>query len=228
MSSLSQLQELNPHIEILPISDPSFAHYARIIDVRAEKALQWARENRVYPEGFVCSVSVPDFEANLDLMQSISNDVYGGMDIQMGWVFGQNDILNGLEYHHGPEVHLMLEDTVFLVAHIQDIEWAPKPMLDTKAVRAYFAPKGSAVVLPAWCLHFVPINASKKDGFCNIITLLRGTGSALTFEKPESQEGALLVGKNQWLMVHPEAKEMVDSGNVVGLSGENIRINQID
>jgi hypothetical protein len=69
---------------------------------------------------------------------------------------------------------------------------------------------------------------SKKAGFCNIFVLPRGTGEPLQHQKSDAPDHRIMIARNQWLMVHPEAKDLVESGNYVGLIGKNIEINQLD
>ncbi len=228
MSMLSELQAKNPHIKILPVTDPSFARYGRVLTgTKSEQAVNAARKMWVLKDSVDFSTSVPEFEADADLKTTIADRVYGEMPVQVGWVFGKNNILNALEYHQGSEVHIPLEDTVFLVAHYEEIEWRPEPYLDTNKVKAYFAPRGTVTELYTWCLHFVPINASEAAGFCDVFTLPRMSGSALSHPKPDSPDGRILIAKNQWLIAHPEAKDLVDGGNFPGLYGPNVVIHPV-
>ncbi len=228
MSVLSDLQAKNPHIAILPVTDPSFARYGRVLsDVKADLAVSEARKKWVLADGFAAATSVPEFEADADLQRTIADRIYGEMPVEVGWVYGRNDTLNALEFHQGSEVHIPLEDTVFLVAHYEEIEWRPEPHLDTNKVRAYFAPRGTVTELYTWGLHFVPINASAKAGFCDIFTLPRNTGNPLSKPKPNTPDGRVLIAKNQWLFCHPEAKGMVEDGHFPGLYGPNVKINQL-
>ncbi|MEN6524300.1 MAG: DUF4867 family protein [Anaerolineaceae bacterium] len=228
MSVLSDLQKINPQIHILPVTDPSFTRYGRVLtNGKADEAIKAARKLWVLKDGFAAATSVPEFEADKDLQTTIANRIYGEMPVEVGWVYGRNNTLNALEFHQGSEVHISLEDTIFLVAHYEEIEWRPDPYLDTNKVKAYFAPKGSVTELYTWGLHFVPINASAETGFCDIFTLPRGTGNPLTLLKPNTPDGRILIARNQWLFCHPEAKGMVADGNFPGLYGPNVVINQL-
>lgn len=225
MSTLSDLQQKNPHIQILPVTDVSFAKYGKVLSgINADKAISEARRMWKVADGVDYAVSVPEFEADQKLVDLLSKRMYGGLPVEIGWVFGRNNVLNGLEYHQGSEVIFALEDVVLLVALANEIVWDPDAHLDTKHVKAFYAPKGSNVEMPSWCMHFVPINVSKKAGFCNLFVLPRGTGTSLDFTPPPSPEGKLLCGNNVWLLAHPAA----GTNNYPGLVGENVFINQLD
>lgn len=225
MSTLSDLQKKNPHIQILPVTDASFAQYGKVLaGINADKSIAEARRMWKVADGVDYSVSVPEFEADQELVDLLSKRMYGGMPVEIGWVFGRNHLLNGLEYHQGSEVIFVLEDVVLLVALANEISWSPDAQLDTKHVKAFYAPKGSNVEMPSWCMHFVPVNVSKEAGFCNIFVLPRGTGTSIDFMPPPSPEGKLLAGKNVWILTHPDA----GMNDHPALKGENIAINQLD
>jgi len=226
MSTLSDLQAKNPQLNVLPVSDAAFARYGKVLSgTQADKAIAAARQMWKVADGVDYAVSVPEFEADVQLVQYLSQRMYGGMPIEIGWVFGRNNALNGLEYHQGSEVIFVLEDVVLLVALANEITWEPDAYLDTKKVKAFYAPKGSVVEMPSWCMHFVPVNVSKQTGFCNLFVLPRGTGTALDFTPPASPEGKILGAKNMWLLSHPDA---AGEGKHAGLRGENIFVNQLD
>ncbi len=229
MSVLSELQSKNPHIQINPVTDASFRRYGRVLTaVKADQAVSAARKMWVVKDGFEAATSVPEFEADQELQKTIANRIYGEMPVEVGWVYGRNNTLNALEYHQGSEVHIPLEDIIFLVAHYEEIEWRPNPYLDTNKVQAYFAPRGTITELYTWGLHFVPINASKKTGFCDIFTLPKSSGDPLIHPKPDTPDGRILIAKNQWLICHPEAEGMVADGHFPGLYGPNVSIHQLD
>jgi hypothetical protein len=229
MSIIADLQEKNPHLQILPVSDVSFKRYGKLLSgIPAEKATAAARRMWKVADNVDFAVSVPEFEADTSLMDTLSRRMYAGMPIEIGWVFGRNYALNALEYHQGSEVIVVLEDVVLLVAHANDITWEPDAYLETSKVRAFFVPRGTIVEMPSWCLHFAPVNVSRKAGFCNLFALPRGTGTPNDFKPIPSPEGKLIAGTNLWMIVHPDAVDMVRQGRHPGLRGKNIVIEPLD
>jgi len=229
MDALSELRKINSKIEILSVVDKDFLSFGRVLtEAKADLAINAARGMWKVTDGIGAAASVPEFEADKNLQTTIGTPVFAEMPIEVGWVYGRNDRLNGLEWHHGSEVHIPLEDCVFLLANWLEIQWSPKPSIDTKHILAFYAPKGTIVELKNWALHFVPINVSKKTGFCNLFVLLRGTAEPLQMPKSMASDHQVLIARNQWLIVHPKAADLVKAGNHVGIYGENITINQLD
>jgi len=226
MSTLSDLQAKNPQIKIYSVTDPEFKAFGRVLsNVKADAAVAHARKVWKVDDSIGAAVSVPEFEADKDLDKTISQRIFGQMPVEVGWVYGRNSMLNALEYHQGSEVHIPLEDTVFLLYKFEDIDWTSEGMIDTTKVKAFFCPKGIITELAGWALHYVPVHVHQHLGFCDIFVLPKGTGTALTSPKSDTVDGKLLVAKNQWIIAHPDLK---DSGNVIGMKGPNIKINPLD
>jgi Domain of unknown function (DUF4867) len=229
MDTLYQLQQQNPDIEILPVTHKAFTPFGRVLfEAKADQAIEAARKMWKLSDGVGAAASVPQFEADQDLQATIGLRVFAEMPVEVGWVFGRNSRLNGIEYHHGSEVHIPLEDCILLVADWREIVWTPEPSFDTRHMRAFYVPKGVITELKAWSLHFVPINVSRKAGFCNLFVLPQGTGEPLQYPKSDAPDYRIMIARNQWLMVHSEATDLVKSGNFIGLTGKNIEINQLD
>ncbi len=229
MDTLKMLQQLNPGIEILPVTDPAFLPFGRILhEAKADRAMAAARGTWHAADGVGAAASVPEFEADANLQSTIAVRVFAEMPVEVGWVFGRNSRLNGVEYHQSSEVHIPLQDCVLLLADWREIDWEPRPAFDTKHIRAFYLPAGVIVELKPWALHYVPINVSKQAGFGNIFVLPRGTGEPLQCPKSATPDHRIMVARNIWLMVHPDAAALVESGNYVGLVGKNIEIAQLD
>lgn len=229
MDTLNLLQKQNPHIKIYPVTDEAFFPFGRILyEAKADQAVAAARKLWKVSDGVSASASIPEFEADQDLQTTIATRVFAEMPVEVGWVLGRNSKLNGVEYHQSSEVHIPLEDCILLLADWREIVWRPQPLFDTKFIRAFYLPKGVITELKPWSLHYVPINVSKKYGFCNIFVLPRGTGEPLQHPKSATPDHRMMIARNQWLMVHPDATHLVDYGNYVGLIGENIEIAQLD
>ena len=79
------------------------------------------------------------------------------MPIQMGWCYGHNSRLDGLEYHKGNEVVVAVTDFVALVGLQQDIAYGAKgASYASKKAEAFYVKAGTVVEFHAWCLHFAP------------------------------------------------------------------------
>jgi len=207
MDTLLSLQQKNPHIEILPVTDPSFSKFGRILNgAKADKAVAHARKVWKVEDKIDAVVSVPEFEDDMDLQTTIGNRVYGGLPIEVGWVYGRNDALTGVEWHQGSEAHVPLEDCVFLLAHTNDVKWNPEFSLDSSTIKAFYCPKGTIVELFQWALHYAPVMVSKSTGFCNLFVLPKNTGASLPFTPNASlPDSAPLVAVNVWFVGHQDS-----------------------
>jgi len=223
--TLIALQRKNPDLSVLAVTSPRFARYGRALEeLDAQEAMAFAREKAHPGSEVVYEPSVAGLEADKAFMEAASRRVYGDMPVQVGWCYGRNPQLNGLEYHKGPELLVAVTDLVLLLGHFDDIVWGEHITYDTSRMEAFFLPQKTMVELHPWCLHFAPCHVHEKTGFCALITLPRDTNLPLHFEPEKVGESALLFGRNKWLLAHPEAEALVQQGAYVGLEGENLRL----
>jgi hypothetical protein len=83
------------------------------------------------------------------------------------------------------------------------------------------------VELYPWCLHYAPVQ-TRPDGFCSLIALPSGTNQPFEHAPAKVGEAALLVARNKWLIAHPEMTDLIKSGALGGIKGENIHLNGIE
>ena len=107
---------------ILPISDPAFASYGKILEgYDTQELLRTLEAATPLPQGVEYVPSQPELEA-LPLTSLLASNAYGGMPIQMGWCNGHNTKLNCLEYHRDSELNCGAQDFILLVAREDEIE----------------------------------------------------------------------------------------------------------
>ena len=156
----------------------------------------------------------------LPVTVQVSEHLYGGMPVQMGWCNGRNTKLNCLEYHRDSEFNLGTEDFILLLARQEEIE---SGMLDTGKVKAFRVPAGVLVEVYATTLHYAPCHTDPAKGFRVLVALPAGTNTEKPDIRPLTEEDKLLRACNKWLLAHPDSAEAAD-GAYVGLTGENIDI----
>ncbi len=225
---LSKLQAANPRIGIMAIDDPEFDCYGHLI-TRLDPTEMIARAKAILPEidGVAYETSVAALEEPCGFNTAIFREVYGGMPMQVGWCYGKNLGMGGLEYHRGSEVNVCVTDTVFLVGHVQDVEFGDEIVYDTDNVAAFYAPEGSVVEFSPWNLHLAPIHVQKGGSFCTLVYLPKGTNEPLPFEVEPVGENRLLTAVNKWLIAHPDSEGMVSHGAYPGMVGDDIVITPI-
>lgn len=206
---------------ILPISDPAFASYGKILEgYDTQELLRTLEAATPLPEGVEYVPSQPELES-LPLTAQLSSNAYGGMPIQMGWCNGHNTKLNCLEYHRDSELNCGTEDFILLLARMDDI--APDGTLDTGLVKAFRVPAGVLVEVYATTLHYAPRSAAKGAGFRVLVALPKGTNGPRPDIQVLNREDSMLWACNKWLLAHPESSEAAQGAPAV-LRGENIDI----
>lgn len=227
-STLSRLCSANPHVTIRTIDDDAFAQYGRLLTAYDPQEMI-ARALAILPttEGIVYEPAVPALEAPSAMNTAIEREIYGGMSVQVGWCYGKNLQMAGLEYHKGCEVNVCLSDVVLLVGDERDIIYGQQISYDTTRVAAFYAPAGSVVEFHPWNLHYAPIQALSASQFATLVYLPRGTNYPLPFQVPQFGENRLLFAVNKWLLVHPAQVAAVAQGAYPGLAGDDIFITAV-
>lgn len=205
---------------IKSVFDSSFSIYGKVItEIHFDQLLSVLTEKTPKPSNDVLYVPSESSLEQLPDMQLLSNNIYGGMPIQIGYCNGSNHTLNCLEYHRGSEINIAADDIILLIAPLDKINHGT---LDTSVVEAFKVPAGTAVQLYETTLHYAPCTAA-DDGFRVAIVLPRGTNT----EKPQIQEltdeDKLLWARNKWLIAHPDSPE-AKQGAFIGLTGSNITV----
>ncbi|MHB1296268.1 MAG: DUF4867 family protein [Anaerolineae bacterium] len=226
--TLGKLQAANPGLGLLPVEAPEFAPFGRVLsDYDASKVVARAKPLVPPAEAVVYEPSIAALEAPAAFNEAVESGVYGGMPIQVGWCYGKNVQMSGLEYHKGSEVVVCLTDVILLLGLVQDIHFGEQVTFDTSTVRAFYAKAGSAIELPAWTLHFAPIQVATGGSFATLIYLPKGTNAPMSGEVGRRGENALLFGVNKWLIVHPDAAALVADGAYAGMVGADIVVKTI-
>lgn len=203
-------------MKIQDVTDISFQKYGRVIhDIDCSELLREMKDTPL-PEDVIYVPSVGKLE-ELEVAETMQNQMYGGLPIQIGYCNGHNDTLNAVEYHRCSEVDVAVDDIILLVGSQQDVE--EDFTYDTSKIEAFHVSAGTAVELYATTLHYAPCGVGQQ-GFRCVIILPRGTNTELTFSRSECREDRLLTAKNKWLIAHEDARI---EGAFVGLRGENIK-----
>jgi len=208
-------------MKIYSVYDPEFRHYGQIVEGLEETVREILEELKKTPVAAgTCYVPMEQALQELPAMTEISEHLYGGMPIQLGWCNGYNTKLNCLEYHRDSEFNLGTEDFILLLAKQSEIA---DGVLDTAKVKAFWVPAGVMVECFATTLHYAPCHADPDKGFRVLVALPQGTNTDKPVFEPKSWEDRLLTARNKWLLAHPESSEAAD-GAYVGLVGDNIDI----
>lgn len=221
---LSELQKVNPHIDILSLDDPSFRQYGIVykpeeflpedeVDVSASPLLAKALELFNDCDGTSYEASNSELEACPEIPY-IKKRIYGESPIQAGCCWGHSTQMKGMEYHRSSELLGAATEMVLILGRVQEIE---NGRWDSYKARFFYLPAGVYVELFSTTLHLAPNRVDDKP-FCAVIILPQGTNTPL-----EDGPDRTLWMKNKWMLAHPEGPAAA-KGAYIGIDGENWEI----
>lgn len=208
-------------MKIDSVLDAGFRPYGQVVTGMEETVAQILSvlKDAPQPEGVDYVAEYAPLQ-ELPAMVEVSEHLYGGMPVQLGWCNGHNTKLNCLEYHRDSEYNLGTEDFILLLAKRDEIE---DGVLDTAKVKAFKVPAGTLVEVFATTLHYAPCHCDAAKGFRVLVALPQGTNTERTVMTAKIPEDEYMTARNKWLLAHPESNE-AKGGAKIGLSGENIDI----
>lgn len=207
-------------LKIKKVTDPEFKKYGKIIGGYNLTDILDAMESAPCPGDVIYVPAVASLES-LMLKKRLSDEVYGGLPVQIGYCNGNNHTLNALEYHRSSEINIAATDLILMLGAQQDIE--DDFTYDTSKVECFLVPKGTMIEVYATTLHYAPCNAV-EGGFKCVVVLPAGTNYELS--QPIEIGGGdakLLFAKNKWLIAHPDSG-LESDGAFIGLKGENLTL----
>ena len=208
-------------MKIYSVNDPEFKPYGRVVTgLEAAKAeILQALATTPLPEATDYVAEEPVLQG-LPAMVEVSEHLFGGMPVQLGWCNGHNTKLNCLEYHRDSEFNLGTEAFILLLAKQDEME---NGVLDTAKVRAFRVPAGVLIEVYATTLHYAPCHADPAKGFRVMVALPAGTNTDFRLPGAPNPLDRQLWARNKWLIAHPDSAPAAN-GAVIGLTGENTDI----
>lgn len=201
-------------MKIFNVNDNSFKKYGKVLKNYDFKNILAAMETIECEENVVYEPSVEILENHQD-MKILSNEVYGGMPIQIGYCNGYNKKLNALEYHRDSEINIAATDLTLLLGLLQDVN--EDFTYDSSKVEAFLVPKGTAIEIYATTLHYAPCNVDEK-GFKCVVVLPKGTNTDIDFNIAKEGENSLLFARNKWLIAHKDANIANAVNKILGIN----------
>ena len=210
-------------MKIYKVTDSEFKKYGQILEgYDFSELFENLKKLDIPDKGITYEASVPVLEgcAERKLME---NKGFGGMPIQIGYVGGNNKILNCLEYHKSSEFNIALDDVILVLGKQAEME---DDTFDTSLCKAFFVPAGTGVELFATTLHYAPMNLGEK-GYRVACVLPRGTNGAKPNLTVLDGQDKACAGSNKWLFAHPDSED-AKKGAYIGLKGKNISFNDLE
>ncbi len=213
--TLEKLKELNPTLPLYGVEDPAFAAYGRVLDLDTREIVETGLRVPMPESGVVYEASREDFES-LAIAESIQEECFGELPVQVGYCTGQSYCLNGWEWHTCSEVNVAVTDLVLILGLRGDIR---DGRIDSSTAKAFLLKKGTAVEVYATSLHYCPCKVH-NSGFGCVVALPKGTNLPLSRKHTDP----LLRAKNKWLIAHVDNQPLIDRGTVPGITGENYAV----
>ena len=210
-------------MKIYSVNDPEFKPYGRVVTgLEAAKAeILQALATTPLPEATDYVAEEPVLQG-LPAMVEVSEHLFGGMPVQLGWCNGHNTRLNCLEYHRASEFNLGARDFILLVAHRWEIE---DGKLDTACVKAFRVPAGKVVEVFNTTLHYTPCMVD-DGGFQVMVALPAGTNGPrpeAAADMPAAGDSYCYWKADKWVLCHADSPKAAEGG-YVGLVGKNLDI----
>lgn len=204
-------------MDILKVTDSKFRKYGKVIHGIDCTDIIEAMKTTPLPQDVVYVASEPSLE-ECESAKKISESLYGGMPIQIGYCNGNNYFLNAVEYHRDSEVNIAVTDIILIIGMEQDIE--DDYTYDTSKMEAFLVPQGTVVEVYATTLHYAPCNV-QQTGFRAVVVLPKGTNTDISVKESDFAEDKLLFARNKWLIGH---KDAAINGAFNGLKGDNLTV----
>ncbi|MDE6303055.1 MAG: DUF4867 family protein, partial [Clostridia bacterium] len=198
---IERLRAVND-VHIYSVFDDEFKPYGRIVKGYDFTPLaEYMHTATAVPsDGNVYVASVPEMES-CEIAKKVSDVLYGGMPIQIGYCNGRNSTYNGFEYHKGSEINVAVTDFMLVLGHTWQIE-------DNKfyvgGEKVFYVPEGVAIEMYQTTLHLSPCKV-RDGGFMDIVILPKGTNTPLeTKGECADSECKLLLQRNKWVIAHKD------------------------
>lgn len=210
-------------MKVYNINDERFKKYGFVLTgYDYTELFESLRKVPMPDEGIIYVASEKALE-NCEAAKEMQIRGFGSTDVQLGYVSGRANLMNGLEFHKSSEYNIPMNDVILLLGREQDIT---DGKYDSSRCEAFYVPGGTGVELYATTLHYAPLNVS-PDGYRMICVLPRGTNApGIPFEI-KSADDKMCLAANKWFMAHPDAPEAKD-GAYVGITGENIKFEDLE
>ena len=150
------------------VSDDIFNKFGRIIkSIDMSEIHEYLVNNTECPTDKVNYVAEDISLSETKAFTFIKEEVFGDMEIQLGYCNGFNTKLNALEFHQCSEAIYAVTDVILLLGEYDKMH---NRMFESKNCVGFILPKGTLIELFPRVLHFAPITI--KGSFITMIGLL--------------------------------------------------------
>lgn len=219
---LEHLKQMNPGLDLRPVTDPAFAIYGRVLDPKDfTSVFDYLKNQTIIPqEGNHYLAHDPALAMRVG-NDAVYQDIFGNMPLEFGYVNGHNSKLNALEYHKSSEINLAATPLVLLLGDFRKLN---DGVFHSKDIQAFYLPQDTAIEMYPMTLHFSPAKVM-DEGFKCAVVLPKGTNTAnLKASVVQTVMDEYLYKTNKWLLAHPDNRPLIVQGAKAGIIGDNIEI----
>ncbi len=216
-----QLKNKNPNLKLFHVQDPLFSSFGKVLNFSYfEEAKSYLEQQTSIPSKDNVYVAHDDSFLQTLTDLSIYKDLFGDIALEYGYVNGQNQKLNALEFHKSSEINIAVTPLILLLGHTNDII---NGQYNSNNVIAFYVPEKTAIEIYPKTLHFSPCKVLDSGFKCGVILPYE---TNMNFVKPNhlDDESRYLFKTNKWLLAHPEHQKMISLGAYIGITGINIEI----
>ncbi|KRL13750.1 DUF4867 family protein [Schleiferilactobacillus perolens] len=223
MTTLAEIQAVNPDKQIYGLSDPEFADYGEAYgQYDVQPILDFLDKNvTISSDGNLYVPSNPKMEA-IPVVQQIGRDVYAGLPIEAGECAGHADSLTAVEFHQGSEVNVFATDVVMVIGKRGQMHNGQ--FNAEKDAKLFFVPAGSVVEFFSDTLHYSPCEAH-QSGFKFIVMLIKGSNQSLPADFHTDND--LIMKTNKFQVVHKVRTDKIKLGEKIGVIGDLVHVNPV-
>lgn len=205
-------------MKIFSVYDKEFKSYGKVLNsYDYDELFEELQRLETIENGILYEASVKTLEET-KIFEEFKNRGFGGMPIQIGYVAGNPEKLNCLEYHKSSEFNIAYNDVILILGTVFEISGG---LFDALKCKAFLVPSGVGVELYATTLHYAPFG-TEDFPYKVVCVLPKGTNSDKPDFKAIGVEDKMCFGANKWLLAHSGSSE-AGNGAYIGLIGENIK-----
>lgn len=204
--SFERIRELNKELNIRLVTDPGFKRYGQVLDgYDFQEAMDFVNTLEMPPRHQDIYVQNSAELLGMRIAEKIKNEIYGGMDVDIGYALGIQDSFCGLlEYHRCDEFMVATKEP--LILFVGDQRDIVDNCYDLSLLEAFYLPVGLALDLYATSLHGYPCQ-SGAEGYRMLVALAQNTNNPIDFEIDRTlKETKLLANVNAFVLVQEESE----------------------
>jgi len=158
---------------------------------------------------------------NDPFVAEVRDTIYDGQPVQVGWIYGNTNGLDLLEYNDAAVTLIPANDIVVFFGQKSKLDtqtWS----YNTSDTTAFYAPAKSVIALLSDTMHSSPVRVHKATG--QLTAVITPAGVGIDRATPGQGMDQALVAKERWVFALPDA----GAGYYVGLKGQKILIEPAD